>query len=488
MLATPILPAPIFVPYEAELQRGTLLDRRDRFIANVRLPAGDVEAHCVNPGRMEAFVDAGASVWLLPAPDTAAGRARKLRYTWEAIERRDERAGDGRPIMCGANTQRPNALVRAALESRCLAGLEAWTHLKPEPKFEVCTSDGSGAVHSGRADFKLTTCSGGGGGSRSGATGMATEHEHYVEVKNCHLVYEDGWAYFPDSVSERAARHCDALAALVSAGHRCSVIFVVQRDDVVHGVRPSAFHDPTFAAAAARAAAAGVDFRALRAVVSESGTHLTHEVPVDLTGALDETVIRRVRRISIFGERPPRALHASAQYSAVPSPHFFHLGRPPRALHASAQCGAVPSSPQVRGWCEANRPTTGWTRSATGRRVANGPFAHAAKGAVLGAAPRGGTAGAPSMQAPTTAPRGGARQRPAPIASEPGRPRRAPSVGAAPGAASSSGVTGPCSTGPATGDVPVETLSPVTEMVEVRARGSRKTKAKTKVDVHEGTL
>ena len=314
--------------------------------------------------------------------------------------------------MCGANTQRPNALVRAALESRCLAGLDTWTHLKPEPKFEVCTSDGSGAVHSGRADFKLTTCSGGGGGSRSGATGMATEHEHYVEVKNCHLVYEDGWAYFPDSVSERAARHCDALAALVSAGHRCSVIFVVQRDDVVHGVRPSAFHDPTFAAAAARAAAAGVAFRALRAVVSESGTHLTHEVPVDLTGALDETVIRRVRRISIFGERPPRA------------------------LHASAQCGAVPSSSQVRGWCEANRPTTGWTRSATGRRVANGPFAHATKGAVLGAAPRGGTASAPSMPAPTTAPRGGARKRPAPITSEPGRPRRAPSLGAAPGAAS----------------------------------------------------
>jgi sugar fermentation stimulation protein A len=201
-VATPILPAPIFVPYEAELQRGTLLDRRDRFIAKVRLPTGDVEAHCVNPGRMEAFVDAGASVWLLPAPDTAAGRARKLRYTWEAIERRDERAGDGRPIMCGANTQRPNALVRAALEARCLAGLDAWTHLKPEPKFQirVCTSDGRGAVHSGRADFKLTTCSGGGGSggsSRSEATGMATEHEHYVEVKNCHLVYEDGWAYFP---------------------------------------------------------------------------------------------------------------------------------------------------------------------------------------------------------------------------------------------------------------------------------------------------
>ena len=144
---------------------------------------------------------------------------------------------------------------------------------------------------------------------------------------------------------------------------------------------------------------------------------------------------------------------------------------------------APPSSSQVRGWCEANRPTTGWTRSATGRRVANGPFAHATRGAVLGAAPSGGTAGAPSMQAPNTAPRGGARKRPAPTASEPGRPRRGPSVGAAPGAASSSVVTGPC-TGPATG---AETLTVTVETDEVRARGSRKTKARAKVDV-DGTV
>ncbi len=93
---------------------------------------------------------------------------------------------------------------------------------------------------------------------------------------------------------------------------------------MVHGVRPSAFHDPTFAAAAARAAAAGVAFRALRASVSEAGTHLTHELAVDVHGARDERVVARVAE-----------------------------------------------------WCAANRLTTGWTRSASGQRVANRPFAHA---------------------------------------------------------------------------------------------------------------
>ena len=50
------------------------------------------------------------------------------------------------------------------------------------------------------------------------ATTAATDEEqlHYVEVKNCHLVYSDGWGYFPDSVSERASRHVEALAALVA--------------------------------------------------------------------------------------------------------------------------------------------------------------------------------------------------------------------------------------------------------------------------------
>ena len=46
---------PVFVPYESPLQRGVLLDRRDRFIASVRLDGEgadvSVDAHCLNPVR-----------------------------------------------------------------------------------------------------------------------------------------------------------------------------------------------------------------------------------------------------------------------------------------------------------------------------------------------------------------------------------------------------------------------------------------------------
>lgn len=304
---------PITVPYDAPLQRGLLLDRRDRFIASVRLDGDEeVDAHCINPGRMEAFVDSGARVWLIPAPPSTAS-TRKLKYSWEAIEQ--PHAVEGGHIVCGTNTQRPNLLVRALLEARCLPGLDRWSTLKAEPKFAV---DVDSERHSGRADFLLD--------------GEVEGSSHFVEVKNCHLVYPDGYGYFPDSVSERASRHVQALAALVCEGHKATVILVVQREDCERGVRPSAWHDPTFARAAAAAREAGVRFRAIAAEVTTEGTRMTHELPVDTEGALDEEVVARV------GE-----------------------------------------------WCEANRPTTGWTRSASGERVANKPFPHERKkGAAVG--------------------------------------------------------------------------------------------------------
>ena len=298
------LTPPVLVGYDGTLRCGTLVDRRDRFIATVALDDATVEAHCINPGRMEAFVEPGARVWLLPQQ----GEKRKLKWSWEAIERVSI---TGSPIICGTNTVRPNALVRAALEARALHGLSSWARLKAEPKFEATMADGE--THTGRADFLLLD---------DGAAGQL--QKHFVEVKNCHLVYKDGFGYFPDSVSERASRHMEALSALVAQGHRADVIFVVQRSDIVHGVRPSAFHDPRFANAARTAAAAGVRFRALRADVSLDGTRLTHELPVDLSGSMD-------------GASTLVAIEAEWQ---------------------------------------ANRPVTGWTRAASGLRVANAPFPH----------------------------------------------------------------------------------------------------------------
>ena len=84
-------------------------------------------------------------------------------------------------------------------------------------------------------------------------------------------------------------------------------------------MRPSDFHDPTFATAARAAAAAGVEFRAVRATTDVGGTTVTHELPVDL--------------------EPYDTAAVAAEW-------------------------------------ERNVATTGWVRTASGARVANGPFPH----------------------------------------------------------------------------------------------------------------
>ena len=59
--------------------------------------------------------------------------------------------------------------------------------------------------------------------------------DHWIEVKNCHSSYPDepllrSYGYFPDSVSERAARHCRELAKLAAKPNtRCTVVIVASR-------------------------------------------------------------------------------------------------------------------------------------------------------------------------------------------------------------------------------------------------------------------
>lgn len=232
------------LPWPAPLVRGTLVRRYDRFLADVALDDGAfTTAHCVNTGAMEGLVVPGAPVWLSPA----SSAARKLRWTWSAIEL------DG--IWVGVDTSLPNRLVRAMLGARALEGLDTWETLLPEHAH----------ARGSRVDFRLVSGS----------------HHHDIEVKNCHLVYPDGYGYFPDSVSERATKHLTLLARAARRGEAATVLFVVQRVDVV-AVRPSDVHDLAFAKAARRAAGAGVRFRALRVGVDRGGVTVWGEVPVDL--------------------------------------------------------------------------------------------------------------------------------------------------------------------------------------------------------------
>lgn len=234
-----------FAPWSSPLVEARFVSRHQRFLALVELASGErALAHCVNPGRMEGLVIAGARVWLTRNDDPK----RKLRYTLEIIER------DGR--LVGADTNVPNRFVAGLLAARALPAYADLASFRAEVKY----GDGH------RVDFLLET----------------TRGPHYLEVKNCHLVHPDKLGYFPDSVSERASSHLETLAEQVRAGFEASVLFVVQ-DPLATGLRPSDVHDPVFAETARRVSASGVAFRAVRAIPTLEGLLFDEEIPVDLT-------------------------------------------------------------------------------------------------------------------------------------------------------------------------------------------------------------
>jgi sugar fermentation stimulation protein A len=234
----------VFIPHAQTLLEGRFLARYDRFIARVSLGASEVDAHCVNTGRMEGLIRPGARAWLSEAP---AESKRKLRYTLELLEI------DG--VLIGVNTLLPNRLAEAVVRARLVPGLKRFSKLEREVRYG----------ENSRVDLLLS----------------GRDHKHWVEVKNCHLVYPDSGAYFPDSVSARAAGHLEELSLRVQAGDKATVLFVVQRDDAGF-VRPSALHDPVFAAAAGRAWRAGVRFKAIAFRPGPEGFRYLGSLPVNM--------------------------------------------------------------------------------------------------------------------------------------------------------------------------------------------------------------
>lgn len=227
--------------YPTPLVPGTLIRRYKRFLADIRLEDGRVTtAHCANPGAMLGIVDAGLPVWLLPSRDAK----RKLAWSWALVE------AEG--TLIGVNTSLPNALVPEALATGRIAELEGYG----PPRREVRYGRAS------RVDLLL---------ERPGHPIC------YVEIKNVHLK-RSGAAQFPDCVSLRASRHMGELAAMVHAGYRAVVLFVVQREDC-REFRVAADLDPGYDRALRAAHTAGVEVLCYACKVGLEGIEIANALP-----------------------------------------------------------------------------------------------------------------------------------------------------------------------------------------------------------------
>jgi sugar fermentation stimulation protein A len=233
--------------FPAPLIPGTLLQRRQRFLADVVLADGAVvTAHCPNTGSLLGCAVPGSRVWLSPS----AAPHRRYPLTWELVE-----VAGG--VLVGINTGLANRLVRDAIEAGVIAGLQGYDRLRAEVPLGP---EGS------RIDLLLE----GAGGQRC-----------YVEVKSVTAALDGGIGLFPDAVTARGTRHVRALMAAVEAGHRGVVCFCVLRGDAVE-VRPADAIDPAYGQALRRAVARGVEAIACRAQVSLAGIDLRDELPVVL--------------------------------------------------------------------------------------------------------------------------------------------------------------------------------------------------------------
>ena len=232
--------------FPSPLIRGTLLKRYKRFLADVDLDGSMVTAHCANPGSMLGLAEPGSPVWLSESDNPK----RKLKFSWELVEV-DLGAG---PALVGINTSHPNALVAGAIESGRIVELAGYTNLRREVKYGA----------NSRIDILLENTDG---------------NLCYVEVKNVHLMRENGLAEFPDSVTARGAKHLGELANMVAQGHRAVMVYLVQRNDAERMALARDI-DPGYGAAFDAAMQAGVEAVAYRCALSPQKIEVERRIPV----------------------------------------------------------------------------------------------------------------------------------------------------------------------------------------------------------------
>ena len=237
--------------FACPLIRGRLVKRYKRFLADVKLDDGTtITCTCPNTGSMLGLTAPGSIIWMSESDSPT----RKYRHTWEMIE---NDPGSG-PTLVGINTSYPNKLVTEAIEAGRIAPLKGYSTLKREQKYGA----------NSRIDILLED---------------AKKGRAYVEIKNVHLMRNTGIAEFPDSVTERGAKHLGELAEMARTGHRAVMLFLIQRGDASR-VSLAGDIDPGYAAAFKAATAAGVEALAYRCRLTPDEIVIDLKIPIRAPG------------------------------------------------------------------------------------------------------------------------------------------------------------------------------------------------------------
>ena len=233
--------------FPAPLIPATLVRRYKRFLADVILPGGEtITAHVANPGAMTGLAARGARVWLSKSDKSG----RKLPHSWELVE---VDFGGGTELV-GVNTAHPNPLIGAALAVGAIPELAGYDTIRREVKYG----------RNSRVDFLLE---------------HADRPPCYLEIKNVHLMRQNGLAEFPDAKTERGAKHLDELGNMVEAGARAVMLYLIQIGSAQRFALARDI-DPKYGAAFDRARSRGVEAIAWRCTIDCNGIEIAAPVPI----------------------------------------------------------------------------------------------------------------------------------------------------------------------------------------------------------------
>jgi len=229
--------------FDPPLQRGILIKRYKRFLADILLDSGEtIVAHCPNPGSMKTCAEPGWIAWVSPANNPK----RKLKWTLEIIESPEA------SIL--VNTSRPNSIVAEAIELNKIPELTGYSELKREVRYG----------ENSRIDLLLL---------------HPEKKPCYVEIKNVSLLLEAGLAAFPDSVTKRGTKHLKELVDMHEESCRSVMLFLVSRTDVERMTAADSI-DPVYASTLRWAKKQGVEILAYRAEVSNQEISISTAIPV----------------------------------------------------------------------------------------------------------------------------------------------------------------------------------------------------------------
>ncbi|MEM8539873.1 MAG: DNA/RNA nuclease SfsA [Pseudomonadota bacterium] len=230
--------------FDPPLIKGTLIKRYKRFLADIILEDGrEITASVPNTGSMLGLTSPGSSVWLSVNND---GK-RKYPHALQLVE------ADGTTV--GINTHLPNRLTEEAIRAALVDNLAEYESLRREQKYG----------QNSRIDFLLED---------------QKKGKAYVEVKNVHFTRRKNIAEFPDTVTERGAKHLRELSAMAKQGHRAIMIYLIQRDDF-EKLQLCRDLDADYCQEFDRAVKAGVEAFAIRCQISPEAIVPEKLVPID---------------------------------------------------------------------------------------------------------------------------------------------------------------------------------------------------------------